>query len=185
MKRLTFLPFLTLLICLLAACTSGNQRQADMQTDHTDPGAATSQTESTELSTDLTPEQARQILTRYLAVKDALVQTNGTLAQEVASQMLTTLGAETDALQGKMRLDVQAIAGTADPKEQRTHFNSLSDNVYAMLVATKANESPVYRQYCPMAFNNTGAFWLAAEAEVNNPYFGDMMLHCGKVTEEL
>jgi hypothetical protein len=36
-----------------------------------------------------------------------------------------------------------------------------------------------------MAFNNEGAYWLSAEKEVNNPYFGDKMLHCGSVKEEL
>ena len=40
-------------------------------------------------------------------------------------------------------------------------------------------------QYCSMAFDNAGASWVATEREVRNPYFGDAMLKCGKVTEEL
>ena len=51
------------------------------------------------------------------------------------------------------------------------------------VVKANNNETPLYKQYCPMAFNNQGAYWLAAEEEVNNPYFGDLMLHCGSVEE--
>lgn len=44
---------------------------------------------------------------------------------------------------------------------------------------------PVYEQFCPMAFGNTGATWLAASEEINNPYFGAMMLRCGEVRRQL
>jgi len=42
----------------------------------------------------------------------------------------------------------------------------------------------LYRQYCPMAFQNKGAYWLSSEKKIMNPYFGDKMLHCGVVKEE-
>ncbi|MFT7036414.1 MAG: hypothetical protein ACJA2S_004943, partial [Cyclobacteriaceae bacterium] len=77
------------------------------------------------------------------------------------------------------------IIDTNDPSKQRDHFNTLSDNVYDLIKSTSANERAIYRQFCPMAMNNKGAYWLSAEKEVNNPYFGDMMLHCGSVKEEL
>ena len=41
----------------------------------------------------------------------------------------------------------------------------------------------IYMQYCPMAFNNKGAYWFASDKEIMNPYFGDEMLHCGGVKE--
>ena len=34
-----------------------------------------------------------------------------------------------------------------------------------------------------MAFNNTGAYWLSNSKEIYNPYFGDMMLNCGRVAD--
>ena len=37
--------------------------------------------------------------------------------------------------------------------------------------------------FCPMAFNNKGAYWVQKTGEIVNPYHGMMMLHCGdKVT---
>ncbi len=44
---------------------------------------------------------------------------------------------------------------------------------------------PVFQQFCPMAFGNTGATWLAQNEEINNPYFGAMMLRCGEVQKQL
>jgi hypothetical protein len=36
-----------------------------------------------------------------------------------------------------------------------------------------------------MAKNNEGAFWLSASDQIRNPYFGDKMLKCGSVEEEI
>ena len=44
---------------------------------------------------------------------------------------------------------------------------------------------PIFEQYCPMSFNNTGATWLASEENINNPYFGAVMPHCGEVRRQL
>ena len=41
----------------------------------------------------------------------------------------------------------------------------------------------LFVQFCPMADNNTGAFWISREDQILNPYFGDMMLNCGSVEE--
>ena len=35
--------------------------------------------------------------------------------------------------------------------------------------------------HCPMAFDNRGASWLARKGPLLNPYFGAMMLRCGRV----
>ncbi len=41
----------------------------------------------------------------------------------------------------------------------------------------------LYSQFCPMADNNKGGFWLSLEEEIQNPYFGDAMLTCGSVEQ--
>lgn len=117
-------------------------------------------------------------VSKYLAVKDALILTDGVKAQSAAKAFLNI---QTDAsLQGA--LDI--IATTTDVKVQRQAFETLSMGMYA-LVQASGSTSPLYKQFCPMAFNNKGAYWLAAEMEVNNPYFGDAMLHCGSVQEKI
>ncbi|MCP4450592.1 MAG: DUF3347 domain-containing protein, partial [Planctomycetes bacterium] len=40
-----------------------------------------------------------------------------------------------------------------------------------------------YQFHCPMAFDNQGASWLQNVNDIKNPYFGDMMLKCGELTD--
>ena len=179
-KSLNLTAFVLLMSLFLYACTGESQNHD--HANHTEPAA---QTEVISLETDIPKEQAYKILTAYIQVKDALVQTNGKAASQAATELVKALENGADELLKKIRFNAEHIAEAQDPSEQRDHFNSLSDNVYTMLKATEANETPVYRQYCPMAFEGQGGYWLASEKEVNNPYFGDKMLHCGSVKEEL
>lgn len=112
----------------------------------------------------------------YLAIKDALVKTDAEGASKAAKAFLQL---NPDA---KLNAALESIVNSTDVAVQRQAFESLSMEMYEV-VKTGNYESPLYKQYCPMAFDNKGAYWLAAEEEVNNPYFGDLMLHCGRVDE--
>lgn len=114
----------------------------------------------------------------YLAIKDALVETNSTEASQAAQAFLKSNSNQ------KITGSLEVIANANDVAVQRQAFETLSMEMYEV-VKTGKNETPLYKQYCPMAFNNKGAYWLAAEEEVNNPYFGDVMLHCGRVDEKI
>ncbi len=48
-----------------------------------------------------------------------------------------------------------------------------------------AASGPVYRLYCPMAFDGRGAAWLQADDQVRNPYFGPAMLKCATEVERI
>lgn len=115
---------------------------------------------------------------RYLAVKDALVATDATKAKAAANAFLKVNTNEA------LSADLEMIAANTDVASQRKAFEGLSMKMYD-LVKRRGSENVLYKQYCPMAFNNKGAYWLAAEMEVNNPYFGDAMLHCGSVQEKV
>lgn len=141
-------------------------------------------TEAT-VQTSISKEQATKMLNSYLEIKDALVKTDGEAASKAAGKLVEALGENKDNLAQKIRFDAEHISETKDAGHQRDHFNTLSDSIYALVKATGANDSKLYRQYCPMAMDNKGAYWLSAEKQVNNPYFGDKMLHCGSVKEEL
>lgn len=134
---------------------------------------------------DISKEQAQKILKAYLEVKNALVKTDGDAASAAAAKLVASLDNSKGEEIEKIRLDAEHIAKTKDSSHQRDHFETLSNNVYNVVKATGANESTVYRQYCPMAMNNKGAYWLSSEKEVMNPYFGDKMLKCGSVKETI
>jgi Cu(I)/Ag(I) efflux system membrane fusion protein len=69
-------------------------------------------------------------------------------------------------------------------EQQREAFYPLSQQLTMTLKAFPI-PTPAYQAFCPMAFDNKGATWLQATDEVLNPYFGDMMLHCGEIQETI
>jgi len=75
-----------------------------------------------------------------------------------------------------------SISKVSNIKGQRNHFKPLSSNMVIALEVFGVNEK-VYHQFCPMADNNKGAYWLSKEENVINPYFGEAMLTCGEVKQ--
>jgi len=67
---------------------------------------------------------------------------------------------------------------------QREQFGFISQALINALTAFGV-DGTYYVQFCPMAFDNAGANWLSNEEQIRNPYFGEMMLKCGSVTNEL
>lgn len=134
-----------------------------------------------------------QMLINYYGIKNALIGDDGKTANAQAGELVKMLAAVTMAkmtddqhmlfmnLSGKVKFDAEHINETSDIKHQRDHFNDLSNNFFAMVKGLNANEQPVYQQYCPMA----KAYWLSDNSAVKNPYYGKLMLTCGKVTETL
>ncbi|UCD36922.1 MAG: efflux RND transporter periplasmic adaptor subunit [Fidelibacterota bacterium] len=64
----------------------------------------------------------------------------------------------------------------------RRGFEQVSNTIIA-LEQSFGHIAPgdVYQLFCPMAFNNAGAYWLQKVKQVDNPYFGAKMLRCGEV----
>ena len=140
--------------------------------------------------------QLKAVFDNYFAVKDALVKTDGNTASAKATALLSAINAvkmetlKTDEHTIWMKVlknikeDAEHIADTKDAKHQRDHFDTLSKNIYDLIKVSK-QETPTYYQFCPMANNGKGANWLSKENVVKNPYYGSMMLSCGKVTETI
>jgi len=79
----------------------------------------------------------------------------------------------------------EIVTGKADVEKQRIPFEKVSDAVYTLIKEANLKNAGVYRQYCPMAFDDKGAYWLSNEEKIQNPYFGKKMLTCGEVTDTL
>jgi copper chaperone CopZ len=140
--------------------------------------------------------QLKAVFDNYFAVKDALVKTDGNTASAKATALLSAINAvkmetlKTDEHNVWMKVlknikeDAEHIADTKDAKHQRDHFDTLSKNMYDLIKVSK-QDTPTYYQFCPMANNGKGANWLSKENAVKNPYYGSMMLSCGKVIETI
>jgi Protein of unknown function (DUF2911)/Protein of unknown function (DUF3347) len=142
--------------------------------------------------------QFSPVLAAYYGLKDALVADNSKLAAEkgkILKKALQDLDTKNwtaqqrnvfDSKAKKMETDAQHIGNNANKIDhQRDHLENLSKNLFEIAKSLKINTEPVYWQYCPMANDNKGAYWLSKDNKVKNPYFGKSMLTCGSVKETL
>ncbi len=145
-------------------------------------------------------------LTTYYVLKNAMVATNADGIKTAATQlaaiadslnktMAQNYGAD-DSIKAydgmKPFLDTvitesKNIIALVDPKceRQRLSFGPLSSAMYGLLRKVELKNAGVYHEFCPMAFNDKGAYWLSEESEIKNPYFGKKMMECGEVTDSL
>lgn len=119
------------------------------------------------------------IYASYLKLKAALVNTDATTAQAEAI-MLSKAVDKVQEVGDDTRIAIKAIIVETEAAEQREAFETVSRDLEALL-SDEIVSGTIYKQYCPMAFNGKGAYWLSDSKEVRNPYFGNQMLKCGVV----
>lgn len=121
-------------------------------------------------------EELNAFFTQYLALQKALVASDPAKAEGIARKMeQITLNSMPEVSEA-----MAALTKSDDLGQQRALFFKLNKAMAPYLEAHQ-NSGEIYQQFCPMAFENTGAFWFSDSEEILNPYFGDAMLHCGAV----
>ncbi len=142
-------------------------------------------------------KQLAAVFTSYVVLKDGLVATDASKTKAAAAKVQAALAnvdmslvegpAHHDWMNylGELQTSLATIAASDDIEAQRSAFSTLSDNLYKSIKAFGLSGTTAYYEYCPMAFNNTGGYWLSDVSEIRNPYFGDKMLTCGSVQEQL
>ena len=133
----------------------------------------------------------------YLDVKDLFVSSDSISVKASAAGSLEQLRAvyvgdlprEARRLWEAEKQDIElALAGMMQSSVlavQRQQFDRLSSGIIHLAQRFPLPEKILYVQHCPMAFNNNGADWLSVDSEIRNPYFGDKMLKCGVIKENI
>lgn len=139
----------------------------------------------------------QDVVNAYLDVKNMLTKDNGDSVRTTAKILFETIEkAETQKLstseqktwtlyKEKLSFEAAYLKGTSELEIQREHFMKLSDYFYKVLKALNINSSDLYYQYCPMANDGKGAYWISEQEGILNPYFGKKMLKCGSTKETL
>lgn len=127
-------------------------------------------------------EKVSRIYAEYIILKDALVELNEKDAGIAAGALQASLNETSH----KEAADLAAkMASASSLKAQREPLNALSSEMEKILKAAKISGGTIYKQYCPMANGDEGGYWLASEKSIRNPYYGDEMMTCGTVKEEI
>ena len=141
--------------------------------------------------------QLKEVFDGYILLKDALVDDNSEEAQTAAKRISQNLAkvnmkllSDEEAhnhwmtIQKEVKNSANAIENNSDIAAQRGHFKHLSAHMISAVQLFGVNQK-VFSEYCPMADNNKGAYWLSLEEEIRNPYYGEAMLKCGEVRETI
>lgn len=135
------------------------------------------------------------IIEGYLQIKNGLVSDSKEATAKGATALVTSFSEfDMSKLTGETHNEYMEIMESAkehaehivksDMKHQREHFEALSTDIND-LVALLGTEKTLYQDFCPMANNNKGAYWLSEVKEIKNPYFGASMLKCGSVKKQI
>ena len=132
-----------------------------------------------ERSLHISTETAGNILLDYFALQSAMAGDDFPSAREALMSMMDKTGHH-----GPLPDLVHEMLAAPDMAAlRRPLFRTLSE---AMIAAVEANpdafSGEIYRMSCPMVYDDredNSADWLQNHSNLLNPYWGDVMLHCG------
>ena len=138
-----------------------------------------------------------RLINSYLSLKDAFVASSKKdvknelthLEKMIGSVDMTLVKGDAHMFWMKKHKEMtQAInemrkQSTVDSKREK--LDELSMAIIETAKAFKLDGDSYVVQYCPMANNDQGGYWLSNSEQIRNPYFGDKMLKCGEVKEVL
>ncbi len=156
---------------------------------------------ATSMHSDIVQSQSESpihgILTGYLQVKNALTNDNGNDAADggkaISEAMAKLDKSSLSAAQAKaynavaddLKENAEHINENSDKIDhQREHFEMLSQDMYDLVKSFDKTQT-LYKDFCPMANDKKGAFWISETKEIKNPYLGQKMPNCGEIKEEI
>ncbi|MCP4052726.1 MAG: efflux RND transporter periplasmic adaptor subunit [Mesoflavibacter sp.] len=156
----------------------------EAETDHTDMNQRIT-------TTDTFKGQLEQVFNAYIKLKDAFVSDDSGAASTLTKTLLSAMK-KVDmkqlsdhnahnhwmAISKEITESASSISEISDIEKQRSHFKHLSAHLSKGVKLFGVNQK-VYEQFCPMADNNKGAYWLSLNEPIKNPYLGAKMLTCG------
>ena len=134
----------------------------------------------------------KEMTTAYLNIKNALALKNHNIIISEAALFIGQIGDQKNFSADidqptliQLNKVMQEINTTKKIDEVYGPFAEISDLFFDLLDHFKIKNLTLFRQYCPMAFDNKGAYWLSNTQDIYNPYFGEEMRFCGEVKEKL
>ncbi|HYW96116.1 MAG TPA: efflux RND transporter periplasmic adaptor subunit, partial [Bacteroidales bacterium] len=121
--------------------------------------------------------QLTAVYNKYLAMKDAFVASDPSKVKKEAGKVSSTLkNVDMELLKGAQHMNWMDYLGTIKPgleeiqssgdiEVQRKAVIKVSHGMYEAVKAFGLSNEKAYYQFCPMANDNQGAYWLSANSE--------------------
>ncbi|APU69781.1 DUF3347 domain-containing protein [Gramella sp. BOM4] len=179
MRSIIKLGIAPLLVLLLASCVDKKETQS---VEVNTPQEVKKNEEKTAdvADQDFIDGMTGKIWHNYLEIKMALTNDDSGQAKDAAKSMVDSFSED----RAELKSIAAQLGDTDDIEEQRRLFSKFTELAGPMFEEALSGGT-IYKKFCPMAFNNDGAYWYADVEEIKNPYFGDKMLNCGSVKKTI
>lgn len=164
---------------MLVSC-KGQTEKKDVEVNSSVGGQTNMEIAVLDTGTTFTDDKIAMVYQEYQEIRKALVNSDSKAVQTIAEELALNLTDDNFDLESI----VVVMATERNLEKQREQFAQLT-KVAEPIFKRSLNEGAIYKQFCPMAFNNKGGFWLSDASEIYNPYYGDKMLKCGKIVETI
>ncbi|HEY9262105.1 DUF3347 domain-containing protein [Chitinophaga sp.] len=182
-------------LVVLATALFGCHSEAPKEAQQSTAGSAALQAPYSQVFYD----SLRSSLSSYYQLSDELVKADSTAANVVAAvlkqhidslpvtllQMDSSHLANITGITGSISAELAGFEGETGLEGKRASFQMVSDMLFDLVKNTGLKGHTIYHQYCPMAFDDKGAYWLSDKPGIQNPYFGHKMLSCGETRDTL
>ncbi len=140
-----------------------------------------------------------ELLANYFSLKDNFITENDTaIAQYAKKLMVAADSLKINELKADSAListantyamgissEIKGLLGETSMVEKRREFQLVGDQLYDLIKTVRYDKALIYHDFCPMAFNEQGAFWLSNSAEIRNPYIPKKMITCGEIKDTI
>lgn len=141
--------------------------------------------------------QLNMVIEKYLDLKNAFVQSDVKMAKQSSTALKVSIdNVDMKLLKGdvhmqwmeileNMNKQIKKIESSSKIEDQRMAFSGLTAPLYKAIKTFGLMDKTVYYEFCPMANNGKGAYWISESETIKNPYYGEAMLTCGESKETL
>lgn len=200
MNKKIVIPVLMLAIVLAVWFLFFNKKNAGTPEEKAKPIAVSKH--SVSFNQSLTP-----VMTSYFTMTTGFVNWDTTAVGKSAQELkmaldslkITEIQKDTAIYESALgpldniKTELAGLMGETTIEKKREDFNMVSQNLYDFLRTIRFDETKLYFQECPMAFDDEKpGNWLSKEVESNNPYlgtkhpkYGSSMLSCGEPKDTL
>jgi len=177
MKKSILLSFTAIAALFISACGNNQPAQEENHDGHDH-----SKTEATS-TIQLNDDKLNAVYQEYIKLNTALINSDAEAAKIAANTL--ELGAKELENGSASVASAIKITEAESIKDAREAFSELSNEMIALVKESGLKSGELYVDYCPMALNDTGGYWLSNEKGIRNPYFGKSMMTCGETKETI
>jgi hypothetical protein len=146
-------------------------------------------------------ESFSRLLQSYFSLKNAFTIADTSKVNSAAVQLLqNTDGLNINEIQGdtsgmiretaksfatNISGSAKTLAGENNIEDKLREFNMITDALWSLTRTVKFDGQKIYYQFCPMALDNMGGYWLSDKIDSGNPYMRDQSKTCSEVNDSL